>query len=754
MNLLAAMVLALASPNWDESPYIPALYRLPAEPVVWGAEHGRVLLRELRCGSCHVAEDSAVAAPPPAPNLNGLRHRMRADNLYNKLDPESNWDRMPAIVYGDDGEAKREALTHFLMSDDGTRPPPAQTADGDAIARGDALYHSIGCIACHEPMHEPAPTPPAEDDPFADTAPLVKSASQLDGFSVVLRNRMGNTDLSALTQFLLDPLVVIPDGRMPSMHLSETEARDIASYLLRDQEAKPSDAFETDPEKAAYGRQLFSALRCSACHARADADLPPPSPPWEVIANANVGDCSGPADYGIADTRMTEAMQIALAEPTAPPSIPETLTALNCFACHERDGLGGPLDYRQQFFTTTIDADLGDEGRLPPTLTGVGAKLTEDGLRGILLEGESVRPYMATRMPDFGAANVAHLVPMFLEEDKNPDAPATDVSGLEHHHRNHYGRQLMGTDGLSCITCHDLSGARSLGIPAIDLALTPGRIQPSWFKQYLLDPASLRPGTRMPAFFAEGKSSFPGLFGGDANKQIEALWIYLREIEQTRLPVGMEDDTNYELVPAERPIVLRTFMEGVGAQAIAVGFPQGVHVAFDARFPRFALAWTGKFIDAESTWADRFSPFAKPLGDVFSLFPDGPPVANLVRADAAWPEENVLRFRGYTLDADGTPAFLYQTPEGVDIHDRLQPTDESHLRRRLEAGPGGEMLSVLIARAPKLVVVEDGRFSVNGTTITLVTGEATPLSTGETVELRAHLPASDGTRSVEWEILW
>src|SRR5690606_40462280 len=65
----------------------------------------------------------------------------------------------------------------------------------------------------------------------------------------------------------------------------------------------------------------------------------------------------------------------------------------------------------------------------------------------------------------------------------------------------------------------------------------------------------------LPIFFPEGKSTFPDLWNGDANKQIEALWIYLREIDQTRLPVGMEDDTNYELVPADRPILLRTFID-------------------------------------------------------------------------------------------------------------------------------------------------------------------------------------------------
>ena len=170
--------------------------------------------------------------------------------------------------------------------------------------------------------------------------------------------------------------------------------------------------------------------------------------------------------------------------------------------------------------------------------------------------------------------SVLWLIDRVFEADKDLNTHKVDVTGLLHHHRNHYGRELIGTDGLSCITCHNLKGHRSLGMPAVDLAIVPDRLQPAWFKRLLLDPASIDPNTRMPAFFSEGKSPFTKLFGGDAGKQIEALWIYLKEIDQTRLPVGMEKTDQFVLVPKDRPLVHRTFMEGVGPRTLAVGYPE------------------------------------------------------------------------------------------------------------------------------------------------------------------------------------
>jgi len=419
---------------------------------------------------------------------------------------------------------------------------------------------------------------------------------------------------------------------------------------------------------------------------------------------------------------------------------------------------------RRPYFTARVHADLGDEGRIPPPLTGVGAKLTAEGFHATLFGEEAVRPYMATRMPLFGEAQVGDLAARFADADSAEALPEIDVTGLLHHHRNHYGRQLMGTSGLSCISCHNLRGRKSLGIPAIDLETSPRRLQPEWFKAYLLDPAAFRPGTRMPAFFPDGKSTFPDLFKGNANQQIEALWIYLREIDQTRLPEGLERDDNFELVPQDKPILLRTFMKDVGPRAIAVGFPEGIHAAFDALNVRFALAWRGRFIDAESTWADRFSPFIEPLSEDRHRFTERMPIAVLEDEAAPWPTETGVAagfaFTGYRLNEAGVPVFLYSftlsNHETVQIEETIYPADSETLVRRFTfSGPRATTLYILAGAGP-ITAAESGGFRVDEQCVVVPRAPATATvrGQGDQQELILLVPPSAEPLTIEMELQW
>src|SRR6185295_20077762 len=90
-----------------------------------------------------------------------------------------------------------------------------------------------------------------------------------------------------------------------------------------------------------------------------------------------------------------------------------------------------------------------------------------------------------------------------------------------------FGRNLVGTGGFACISCHTFGPHKSLGIPALDLTLTTRRLKKDWFHRYLLDPQSLRPGTRMPSFWPEGVAVNKDVLKGDTEAQIRALWLYL-----------------------------------------------------------------------------------------------------------------------------------------------------------------------------------------------------------------------------------
>ena len=51
--------------------------------------------------------------------------------------------------------------------------------------------------------------------------------------------------------------------------------------------------------------------------------------------------------------------------------------------------------------------------------------------------------------------------------------------------------------------------------------------------RFVRDPQRIRPGTMMPTFWLEnGRSTLPTFYGGDGALQTEALWHYMRKVEE------------------------------------------------------------------------------------------------------------------------------------------------------------------------------------------------------------------------------
>ena len=715
-----------------------------ASPVLVGAERfgadvdtgvhpGLLVYNELKCGACHgVAHPMQGAFPKSvAPVLDQVGERLRFDYLKafiaspQSIKPGTTMPALFADKSPEEGLEASENLAHFLMSLGGEFQEDPSRPDQAVIDKGAALFHSVGCVACHEPT-EAAGAGGGEEGFWDENATVTVPDRTVP--SVPFPDFSQKTSAGALAKFLADPLHIRPGGRMPDMSLTEVESQALAAWLVYgDGGTPPPSVTSFDPAKAEMGRALFQTVGCATCHTveGTQSVVAAKALTGERVAAggciAEVATANKP--WFDASAAQRAALQAFFDDPTSVADdvadvdrINHTLLALNCYACHERNALGGPEPGRAVYFTETDDQDLGDEGRMPPTLTGVGSKLTPVWLAGILTDGGRVRPYMATRMPHFGEENVLPLVDPLLAVDREAEPLPVNVTGLEHHHRSHYGRELMGTNGLGCVTCHNLNGTKSLGIPAVDLAYVPDRLQPAWFMRYMLDPASLRPGTRMPAFYIDGKSQGSKLFNGDPRKQIEALWVYLREVKEIRLPEGMEDGADYELKPTTHPIMHRTFVEGVGTHAIAVGFPQGIHYVFDALAMRPAALWRGRFIDGESAQADRFTPFVKPLGESVVMLSEGATLAKAV--EGPWDGAH-LRFTGYRLDGDRIPVFTYQLG-AVQVEEALRPTEDGKgFRRKLSFTGAPQTVFLRIGVGEK---TGDHGFTINKISITVTAG--------------------------------
>jgi len=264
-----------------------------------------------------------------------------------------------------------------------------------------------------------------------------------------------------------------------------------------------------------------------------------------------------------------------------------------------------------------------------------------------------------------------------------------------------------------------------LAIQGLDLSLVYDRVQPGWFKAFLLNPASFNEGTRMPQFWPEGQSAFLDILDGNAEKQIESIWSYLSLKNSMPLPAGIvpKGEIAMELVPADKPIVHRTFMKDVGPRAILTGFPEKLNVAYDLNVVRLAKVWRGRFFDHSGVQSGRTDTFLEPLGtDVLDL-PTGPAFSFLEAPESTWPEPELTsrntggNFKGYTLDKEtNRPTFKYRL-ETVSVEESPVPVIQpggSILKRqfKLKADSASSGLHFLAAEGDNVEQLTDNRFKV------------------------------------------
>lgn len=524
-------------------------------------------------------------------------------------------------------------------------------------------------------------------------------------------------------------------------------------------------AFAVNAAKAAQGREWFMKLNCAACHRLGGVPGTPAKPLLVIAANASAGCLADVVPVGAPKFSLSANQRAALrqalvnvaslAAPLTPaPQVTTTMTRLNCFACHAREGVGGPAATgRDPWFHIVGEADLGEEGRLPPHLNAVGAKLQPGWTARLLAEGAKVRPYMATRMPVFGEANVGALVQALERADSRPTAAAAPTV-TERDAK--FGHRLVGRDGLSCIACHTFGKFASLGIPALSLDHMQERLKWDWFRRYLPDPAALRPGTRMPSFWPDGKAVNPGILAGDTDAQIRAIWAWMAGGGQAEVPTGLVRASK-EIVVTQEAVIYRNFIEGAGSRAIGVGYPEHASIAFDANQLRLALVWQGAFIDGSRHSTDRGTGFEPPLGDHLIRLPEGPALALLDRADAPWPAAVKGRspgwqFQGYTLDEQRRPTFRYRLGT-LAVEDYIIPkivdVDVTLVRTIRLSGPAAAGQLWFRAAAGDIKTNADGSHTVDGRLRLNFRGGGRPV----VVERELRVPVAVGGQFVE-ELTW
>ncbi|MBK9165927.1 MAG: c-type cytochrome [Bryobacterales bacterium] len=586
------------------------------------AEQGRVLAEEMGCVACHAASGLTARS---GPRLSHVGERAKAAWLDGWLrNPRAfrAGARMPQILRDED----RPHVVAYLASLGSRQPAESdRRLSVHTGAKGNELYSALGCAACHRNR-------------------------------LVLEGLGSKYDRDGLKALLLEPEAVIPNGRMPGMLLSETEALQLAEYLMDSHKAE----FEQAPAQGdpALGRAAVDTARCTACHEIAGIAPPAAARPWTAL-RAGEGCLAAEPPAGLPRFTFREGEREALtayidvtdAHPAPVHKLWRDTRTLGCVSCH-RTEWGDP-------FAITPEA-------VPP-LDGAGAKLRTAWIRQVVLGDSRIHHARAIRMPRFPEASGAAFVEALakgagVRPGDGAPPPPTDAA------RRKQGLDLFSADGerggLDCLSCHDWGDYRSLGEEGPQLINATARLRYDWFGRWIRDPGRIVSGTSMPQFFADQA-------GEQREASIASLWAALDL--GPKLPVsGLRrrdtgDDPEARPVPADEAVVVRWDMPEATPAAIAVGLPGGVSYCFDAAECRLLYAWRGGFLDMSGTLyrkvdETKLTPTAKPLGPVFYRAPF--PIR------AGDPERIPdRRFRGYRI-VDGVPEFHYEL-DGRDVFERI-----------------------------------------------------------------------------------
>ncbi|MDD4973089.1 MAG: c-type cytochrome [Bacteriovorax sp.] len=192
----------------------------------------------------------------------------------------------------------------------------------------------------------------------------------------------------------------------------------------------------------------------------------------------------------------------------------------NCMGCHQIDGLRGDI----------LRAYADDINQGPPRLANEGHRVQTNWLYHFLQAPVPIRPWLTIRMPTFNLSTEERniLIAGFQQGAKQPTFEEPEAVVKWEPGEREGAVKLWAA--YNCVSCHSMGFTKDAPL-APDLHKASARLRPSWIKLWITNPQTILPGTTMPSFFGDdGKAPIePGIFGGNAEKQINALTKYVIE---------------------------------------------------------------------------------------------------------------------------------------------------------------------------------------------------------------------------------
>ena len=492
-------------------------YDMEPIPVAGDPVRGEELVASVGCMACHQAPDETVGATERTvtsqqdlrrqfgPNFQGLGSKTSPQWIYN-------WLKDPASYHPE------------------TRMPSLRLTDQEAADITAYLVGSTDAAFVNQPV-------PAVDEEIVDrialdflsnTAPMITAQEQLAGM-----NRAQKLEYA---------------GERLISQYGCFACHDIAGF----EDAQPIGTALTDIGRKALHQFDFGFFKIEHKSRTAwwTAKLTDPRV-FDLHRDLEPLQQSRMPNFRFTDQQV-EAMVTALSgfvdvDPQVTRIVPRTprnlrletgqrlVRQMNCQGCHVIEDEGGAVvaqvaGWLERFEgRSSADAETLAASFSPPNLLGEGRKVQTDWLFGFFHEPSTIRPWLRMRMPSYGmsAEHRNALIAYFtaiddaaypFAEQVQPDLTPEELTAA---------LTMFSPDYFNCTTCHIQGDQFPPGTPdrwAPDFALAAQRLRPDWIIDWLADPQSLMPGTRMPAFYPLGA---PGVLGGDTGHQLEVLRDYL-----------------------------------------------------------------------------------------------------------------------------------------------------------------------------------------------------------------------------------
>ncbi|MBI3766398.1 MAG: c-type cytochrome [Ignavibacteriales bacterium] len=526
---------------------------------------GKQILSEAGCFGCHEIKGFTDLAKI-GPELNQLGAKTKAEWLFRWIRNPKDYNphtRMPNFRFNDDQAGAIVAYLWSVSKDASYHLQHGISAGGNA-AHGKELVETIGCKGCHVVGDD---TRMRQERGFSyDVAPeLTRAGSKLDP--------------DWMFEWIKNPRQYRPTTRMPNLRLTDQEARDVVAYLVTlkdDRQFEQKKIALDNIDLIKRGDKLIREFGCSGCHTIKGME----KEGRVSVALSNIGRKRvDEIDFGdtkvlhnwddwifgkIQDARQYATDRIVSKMPVFAFSDSEIITLrtllrgmtkegaeeqyhqpfdktlqavetgrrvtqyYNCINCHKIEEIGG-----------SIKATLDDEAMAPPYLFPEGSKVQEPWLHDFLKGPMPIRPWLKIRMPTFSLndSEITTISKYFLALHKK-DLELRDYRAFQPDQKYvSVGKKLF--EDLQCLSCHytgKIPEGKSFADLAPNLAMAKGRLKPDWILDWVADPQSIQPGTKMPQFYPDLKepSPFSQDFGGDAKEQIKALRDYVLTVAKSK----------------------------------------------------------------------------------------------------------------------------------------------------------------------------------------------------------------------------